>query len=268
MDHDQADTPVDTIEAEAEEMGLATQPVPPALFGTPDDPEHTVELMTRHAKALAGIIETQKLYKQIRSKRHILVEGWTTLGAMVGVFPVTVWTKELANGWEARVEARTLSGQIVGAAEAMCTHDEKPGTGGSTNQWKNADEYALRSMAQTRATSKALRMPLGFIVTLAGFDSTPADEMGSDMGGDYEATPEVVRLGVNAVKVKLTQDLPVDVTTGQISKWWLDEGEFEFSKRADDNGLINEAQAADLVELARVMLRKKGPNDDSKGGGG
>ena len=43
--------------------------------------------------------------------------------------------------------------------------------------WAGRDDYALRSMAQTRATSKAMRQPLGFIITLAGFDATPAEEM-------------------------------------------------------------------------------------------
>ena len=43
--------------------------------------------------------------------------------------------------------------------------------------WAKADDYAIRSMAQTRATSKALRMPLGFVMELAGFDATPADEI-------------------------------------------------------------------------------------------
>jgi hypothetical protein len=32
-------------------------------------------------------------------------------------------------------------------------------------------------MAQTRATSKALRQPLGFVMTLAGYAATPAEEM-------------------------------------------------------------------------------------------
>jgi hypothetical protein len=32
-------------------------------------------------------------------------------------------------------------------------------------------------MAATRATSKALRLPLGFMVTMAGFETTPAEEM-------------------------------------------------------------------------------------------
>jgi hypothetical protein len=34
-------------------------------------------------------------------------------------------------------------------------------------------------MAQTRAASKALRQPLGFVVVLAGYEATPADEMPS-----------------------------------------------------------------------------------------
>ena len=31
-------------------------------------------------------------------------------------------------------------------------------------------------MAQTRSTSKALRLPLGFVVALAGYEATPAEE--------------------------------------------------------------------------------------------
>ena len=35
--------------------------------------------------------------------------------SMLGVFPVCVWTRELEDGWEARVEARTITGATVGA---------------------------------------------------------------------------------------------------------------------------------------------------------
>jgi hypothetical protein len=62
-----------------------------------------------------------------------------------------------------------LAGQVVGAAEAECLRSERT--------WKGRDDYALRSMAQTRAVSKALRGPLGFVVTLAGYEATPAEEM-------------------------------------------------------------------------------------------
>lgn len=145
----------------------------PTLFGT-SDPVKVIEGATRIATPLAGIVEKQQLFKTISGKKHVLVEGWTLLGSMLGVFPVTVWTRKLEDGWEARVEARTRDGAVIGAAEAECLRSE--------SLWKDRDDYALRSMAQTRATSKALRQPLGFVMQLAGFAATPADEMPTDNG--------------------------------------------------------------------------------------
>jgi hypothetical protein len=160
------------VDAESTEI-VRVEPVPSqtmTLFGT-DDPVGMIEAATRSAEALAGVLEKQRLFKDIKGKRHVLVEGWTLLGSMLGVFPVCVWTHKLEDGWEARVEARTRNGDVVGAAEAECLRSEP--------RWKNADDYAIRSMAQTRATSKALRQPLGFVVELAGFNATPAEEMPS-----------------------------------------------------------------------------------------
>lgn len=133
------------------------------------DPVEVIAQASRVADALKSVLQRQGLTTNIQGKAHVRVEGWTTLGSMLGVVPVVAWTRKLDNGWEARCEARTLDGRVVGAAEAQCTRDER--------MWQGRDEYALRSMAQTRATSKALRGPLGFIVTLAGYDATPAEEM-------------------------------------------------------------------------------------------
>jgi hypothetical protein len=143
---------------------------PATLFGT-DDPGEVVARATAAATPLAKVVRDQRLFVQIQQSKHVKVEGWCLLGSMLGVFPVTVWTRPLENGegFEARVEARTRNGEIVGAAEAQCDRSEKT--------WKGRDAYALRSMAQTRATSKALRQPLGFVMQLAGFNATPAEEM-------------------------------------------------------------------------------------------
>lgn len=151
---------------EAQEVAIA----PTTLFRT-DDPDEIVKRAAGVATALAGVIDKRHLWADIRGKKHVLVEGWTLCGSLIGVFPVPVWTHELGedHGWEARVEARTRDGAVVGAAEAMCTRDEK--------RWKDADSYAIRSMAQTRATAKAMRLALGFIVTLAGYEATPFEEM-------------------------------------------------------------------------------------------
>jgi len=146
---------------------------PSTLFGT-DNPGEVVERAAKVAQTLADLVRRQNLVVRIGQSDHVRVEGWTTLGAMLGVFPVVEWTRPVMQeeqqvGWEARVVARTRAGETVGAAEAECLRSERT--------WKGRDDYALRSMAQTRAVSKALRLPLGFVMQLAGFDPTPADEM-------------------------------------------------------------------------------------------
>lgn len=159
------------MEAEVVEVtgtDLAEAHTAGTLFKT-DDPVTVLQEATRTADALAKVLKSRNLTTTIQGKEHVQVEGWQTLGSMLGVTPVCVWTRSLDNGWEARVEARTLDGRIVGAAEAMCTRSER--------MWKNRDDYALRSMAQTRATSKALASPLRFVITLAGYEGTPAEEM-------------------------------------------------------------------------------------------
>lgn len=156
------------------------------LFGT-DDPSLVIERATAVANTLAGVIRGQKLSTMIQGREHVRVEGWTLLGSMLGVFPVVVWSREIGEGagWEARVEARTRDGAIVGAAEAECLRSERT--------WKSRDSYALRSMAQTRATSKALRGPLGFVMTIAGFEATPEAEMPPLSAQEASGEPPVVR---------------------------------------------------------------------------
>lgn len=141
------------------------------LFGDAS-PASVVERATEAANALAAVIERKELYSVIGKGKHVHVEGWTLLGSMLGVFPIIEWTRQIEDGWEARCVVQTRNGDTIGAAEAMCTRIER--------SWKTRDEYALRSMAQTRAVSKALRHPLGFIMTLAGYEATPESEMPGD----------------------------------------------------------------------------------------
>ena len=121
---------------------------PPGLFGT-DDPELVVVKAAAVSEALARVVRDRKLFARISGKEHVLVGGWTLLGSMLGVFPVTVWSRPLDDGWEARVEATDARRRVVGAAESECLRSER--------RWAKADDYAIRSMAQTRATSKALQ---------------------------------------------------------------------------------------------------------------
>lgn len=102
---------------------------------------------------------------------HVEVEGWLTCGMLAGSVTAPVrWTKPLedGNGFSAFAEV-VSNGQVIGAGEGHCDRNER--------KWKNADNYAIKSMAQTRAQSKALRSVFAWIMVLAGFAATPANEM-------------------------------------------------------------------------------------------
>lgn len=152
------------------------QPTGVALFE--GGPQQVVNKATEMAEVLQKVINDQQLYTTIQGKKYVQVEGWTTLGAMLGVFPVIEWSRPVvdkdggAMGWEARCVVKRPDGAVIGAAEAQCMRGE--------TKWAKSDDYALRSMAQTRATSKAMRLPLAWVMTLAGYAATPYEEMPDD----------------------------------------------------------------------------------------
>lgn len=173
----------------AQDIAVVEQPIGNTLAPL-ENPAAFVAGYVGVADELSRVIREKNLTTLISGKDHVRVEGWTLLGSMLGVFPVTVWTRPVMDGeakvgWEARVEAKTRDGAVIGAAEAECLRSE--------SLWKGRDDYALRSMAQTRATSKALRQPLGFVMTLAGFDATPAEEMPHNAGGEPKPTEKQIK---------------------------------------------------------------------------
>jgi hypothetical protein len=160
---------LEVIEGASTELEPYEQ-APTTLFGT-TDPDIALKRMSEIAERLIDVVRDRQLVARIQGKEYLTAEAWQVVGGMVGVLPVVVWTKpnETGDGYIARVEARTLSSQVVGAAEAECSRAEKI--------WKDRYPSTLRAMAQTRAVSRALRAPLGQIVALAGYDAASAEEM-------------------------------------------------------------------------------------------
>lgn len=133
-------------------------------------PQNVIERAETVATPLADLINRKRLYTVIGNKKYVQVDGWATLGAMLGVLPRETKSQKVENGYEAYVElVRTTDGMVIGGASAICTRDER--------NWSNRDEYALKSMATTRATGKAYRLAFSWIMNLAGYESTPAEEM-------------------------------------------------------------------------------------------
>jgi hypothetical protein len=145
------------------------------LFGDAT-PHAIVARATAIADVIAPLIRERNLIKRIGASEHVYLEGWTLAGTMLGVFATTVRTWEIGDdaGYGATVEARTLAGALVGRADAVVMRNEEVG---GKRKWLEAPAFQLISMCQTRASSKALRMPLGFVMKLAGYDTTPAEEM-------------------------------------------------------------------------------------------
>ena len=138
-------------------------------------PAEVIAEATKMATPLAKLIEDRKLYTDIRGKRHVRCEGWTTLAAMLGVTPHEVSVTEPQDGvFVATVELRRMSdGAVIGRASAECGAADEP-------MWADRPRYARRSMALTRATAKTCRMTFSWIMVLAGYDATPAEEMSTD----------------------------------------------------------------------------------------
>lgn len=106
--------------------------------------------------------------------KYVNIEGWNTLGALIGVKPIEVKVYEEKPGrWMAQVSLLDRStGEILSTASAICDHNE------STKQRFTPNQ--LRSLAITRAAGKAYRIAFSWIMSMTNFKPTPAEEMTSE----------------------------------------------------------------------------------------
>jgi hypothetical protein len=133
--------------------------------------------MTAMATILKTHIVRNKLYTCIQGKNYCQVEGWQFAGGLMGIFPRVVKTTNLSNDkeikWSADVELiDRKTGSVIGSGFALCSANEAKG-----GKRVRTDEYAILSMAQTRAIGKAYRNVIGWVMKLAGYEGTPSEEM-------------------------------------------------------------------------------------------
>lgn len=124
-------------------------------------------------KMMKKIITENGYYTVIGKTNYVNVEGWTIAGAFAGLNCIIEEVKDLSNDkeikWSAKAVIYNRKGQAVGIGYAVCSNKEA--------KKKSFDEYAVLSMAQTRAIGKAYRNKIGWIMKLAGYATTPAEEM-------------------------------------------------------------------------------------------
>ena len=145
-----------------------------------------IGVATNVANHLAPLVREQGLtVKGLNGRNkeaeYVTVEGWEVLGTFLGIVPVTTVIEEIKNdkdriiGYKARATLyqnpiiendEIVGGTVIARAEATA---DKSGF--------QKDLFAIASMAQTRALGKAYRMGLAWVMKMAGFEGTFAEDM-------------------------------------------------------------------------------------------
>jgi hypothetical protein len=232
----------------------------------PLSPQEQVDKASEMAKVLQDVVNQADLAKSFGGKKkHLEFEAWQTIGQFFNCTPVTEWTRPIKEGeniigWESRVKVVNADGRTIAAAESMCMRDEK--------NWKSKPNYALRSMAQTRAGGKALRSVFAFVAVLAGYSATPSEEMIDSFNKSKEKPKPKVDAKPTAKQVKMIfgkgeeHSLSQEETT-QIVEWWrkgdkltkaeaselIDRMVDDFDKLLDEFMLARESQEPDDIPL-------------------
>ena len=126
------------------------------------------------AKDLAKFIKDNKLTTNVQGKEFVNVEGWQYAGSRLGIVPIVEHVINVGSPEEMKYQAKVTlfdlrHGTTVGAGFAVCSNKE--------SGKKFYQEFAIMSMAQTRAIGKAYRNCLAWIIRAAGYEPTPAEEM-------------------------------------------------------------------------------------------
>lgn len=150
------------------------------------DPTAVLADAKKAATALAQVVAGKKKPVIMNGEQYLEFEDWQTVGRFYGVTAKVVSTEFMdlsgVQGFQAKAVAIRADGMEVSAAESMCLNDEP--------NWKSKPLFQLRSMAQTRACAKALRNVLAWVVVLAGYKPTPAEEMTEANGKPPVQTPQ------------------------------------------------------------------------------
>jgi len=123
---------------------------------------------------LAKFIKENNLFQNIQGKEYVNVEAWQYAGARLGILAIVDQVTSISTDSELKYQAKVnlyslKTKQVIGGGFAICSNKEQGK--------KYYQEFAIASMAQTRAIGKAFRNALAWIIKAAGYECIPAEEM-------------------------------------------------------------------------------------------
>jgi hypothetical protein len=213
--------------------------------------------MLNLSKDLAKLIKEKGLSSNIQGKQFVNVEGWQFAGASLGLMPIITETTDLTRrGTEpgqveikymAKCEVRNINtGQLVATGVAICSNFE--------HSKKRFDEYAILSMAQTRAIGKAYRNLLAWLMKAAGFEATPAEEMDFATSESPKKPSQTVQEVV--AEIVEEEEIDIDAIKMEIAKCTklkqLTDLYFGYKQLFDSNEMLKK-----LLSMKKENLTKK-----------
>lgn len=208
----------------------------------------------RQVAQMALVLKTHvvknNLYTNIVGKNYAHVEGWQFAGGLLGLYPRVARVENLSTKdeikWKADVEIiDKKTGLVVGNGFALCSNKE--------NKKKSFDEYAILSMAQTRAIGKSFRNLLGWVMKMAGYEGTPSEEMMKVGQEAPQGQPGVVTASEPATK---SQNVTIEKLCKEMGYNDPDKA-YLFIKKTTGIDFTTDLTKADASKIIATLLNKQ-----------
>lgn len=130
---------------------------------------------------LMKYVDDNRLSVSIAGKRFLQIEAWQFTGSQLNLTAIITDLQDVSTETDKKYRAtaeiyHNPTGQLVSRGFASCSKSE--------SKKKTFDEFAIESMAQTRAIGKAYRNILAWLPKLAGYEGTPVEEITQDLKDD------------------------------------------------------------------------------------
>ncbi len=188
------------------------------------EPEEVLADAQKAAAALMKVVNGKKKQIAFNGETYLESGDWQTVAKFYGVTAKIESTKFVTygegSGFEAAAVALDCNGRVVSRGEAMCLNDEENWGMRPEYEWRDELDangkqiwefnqakgknlprrkkvkvgeeatplFQLRSMAQTRACGKVLSNLFKWVVVLAGYKPTPAEEMIGRQDGEQNSS--------------------------------------------------------------------------------